>query len=135
VEKARQQILSEHSETVTAVIETAERVATAIDDWPISDPKQIRLPLEQLLEERGLREPLLGVLKTCANALDAEIQGQPVASSPYLAVTSTGVVCRATLSGGGRLVIELVLFEAETRPPRYRFLAPTVHECLQIQIR
>jgi hypothetical protein len=135
VEKARQQILSEHSETVTAVIETAERVATAIDDWPVFDPKQIRLPLERLLEDRGLLEPLLGVLQTSASALDAEIRGQPVASPPYLAVTSTGVVCRATLSDGRRLVVELMLFEVETRPRRYQFLAPTVQECLQIQIR
>jgi len=134
VQTVRKQILDDHSQTIAAVIDTATAVATAIEEWPVSNPNRIRLPLERLLGDRELLEPLLGLLDTAADTLETAIQGQPVASPPYLAVTSRGVVCRGTLSDGRRLVIELILFEVETRPRRYRFSSPTASECLQVQL-
>lgn len=128
----RRRILNEHRDTVAAVVEAGTAVVSAIDDRPVTDGDRIRQPLDATLEDRGLRAPLLDLLVTGANALDAEIRGTPVAAPPYLVVTSRGPLCRGTLADGERLVVELSLFAVESRPRRYRFRDPTVEECPQV---
>ena len=98
------------------------------------DGTVIRVPLDRLLQERGLRIPLLATLETTATTLGEEIRGAPVAAPPYYVVTSCGPLCRGTLTDGRRLVIEFELFEVETRPRRYRFCDPSPKECLQITL-
>jgi hypothetical protein len=135
VETVRQEILTTHYETVSAVIDAGRSIETTVDDWPVSDPRVIREPLERLLRDWGLLEPLLEILESVADALDRAIEGKPVTSPPYLAVTSQGPVCRATLSDNRRLIVELVLFDVQRRPRGYRFRDPEPAECLRISRR
>lgn len=135
MQSVRQRLLSEHADTVTAVIETGRELSAAIEEWPVLDPDQIRLPLERAVQDSGLSAPLLGMLPTGAAALGGELQGTPVPAPPYLVVTSRGVMCRGTLDDGRRLVVELSIFSVETRPRRYQFCDPTASECLELSIR
>jgi hypothetical protein len=135
VRQVRRRILADHRETVAAVLDTGAAVASGIEGWPVTDAEQIRQPLDTRLRERDLLGPVLALLATGADALDAEIQGQPVTAPPYLVVTSRGPLCRGTLTDGRRLVVELGLFAVERRPRRYRFRDPTVEECLQVTLR
>ncbi len=98
------------------------------------DGTVIRVPLDNLLQERGLLAPLLATLETTAATLGEEIRGAPVAAPPYYVVTSCGPLCRGTLADGRRLMIEFEIFEVETRPRRYRFCDPRPKECLQITL-
>ena len=133
--EVRRRILDEHRDTVAAVVEAGAAVASAIDDRPVTDGDRIRQPLDAVLGDRGLHSPLLDLLATGTDPLDAGIRGTPVAAPPYLAVTSRGPLCRGTLTDGERLVVELSLFSVEPRPRRYHFLDPTVEECLQVTRR
>jgi hypothetical protein len=135
VRHVRRRILDEHRDTVAAVVEAGAVVASGVDDWPVTDGDQIRRPLDAVLGDRGLDSPLLGLLGTGADALETEIEGQPVAAPPYLVVTSRGPLCRGTLADGERLVVELSLFAVTPRPRRYHFRDPTVEECLQVSRR
>jgi hypothetical protein len=135
VERIRQQILTGHSGTISSVIDAGETIETAIDEWPVSDPRMIREPLERLLHDRGLLDPLLNILCSVADAFGSSIQGTPVTSPPYLAVTSRGPVCRGTLSDNRRLIVEMLLFEVHRQPRSYRFRDPTPSECLRISVR
>ena len=133
VDQVRKRILAVHRDHIRAVIDAGEDVAEAADQRPISDPDQIRIPLEGILRQRGLLDPMLGMLETGSEALGEKIQGKPVTAAPYLVVTSRGPVCRVTLSSGQRLVIELQLFSVENRPRHYEFRAPTPETCLKVQ--
>jgi hypothetical protein len=132
VRDVRRRILEEHRDTVAAVVEAGTAVASALDDQPVTDGGRVRRPLDAVLTDRGLKTPLLDLLVTGAQALDATVRGRPVAAPPYLVVTSRGPLCRGTLADGGRLVVELSLFSVESRPRRYRFHNPTVEECLTV---
>lgn len=116
-------------------VDAARTVAAAWPDETVRDPSAIAAPLERELRERGLVEDLLATLDTGAAAIDESIRGAPVPAPPYLSVTSRGPVCRATLSGGDRLVVEPVLFAVDRRPARYRFADPAVEECLRVHLR
>lgn len=134
MEQVRQHILTHHRETVTAVIDTGETIAAGIDEWPVSDPELVRLPLERCLREQNLFEPLVGLLEAASDSLDEQLRGTPVPAPPYLTVTSRGPLCRGTLSDGRRLVVLLSLFAVTTRPPAYRFRHPSVSSCLDIDV-
>jgi hypothetical protein len=134
VERLRRRLLAEHADTIRDVVDAGTAVTTAIEEWPVADGTVIRVPLDRLLEERGLPTPLLATLETTAATLGEEIRGAPVAAPPYYVVTSRGPLCRGTLTDGRRLVIEFELFEVNTRPRRYRFCDPSPEECLQITL-
>jgi hypothetical protein len=134
VERLRSRLLAAHADTIRDVVDAGTAVAPAIEEWPVMDGTVIRVPLDRLLQERGLRIPLLATLETTATTLGEEIRGAPVAAPPYYVVTSCGPLCRGTLTDGRRLVIEFELFEVETRPRRYRFCDPSPKECLQITL-
>lgn len=134
MERIRRRLLAAHTKTISDVVDAGAAVATAIEEWPVTDGDAIRVPLNRLLHSRGLPTPLLATLETGAEAIGEEIRGAPVAASPYFLVTSRGPLCRGTLASGRRLVIEFELFEVETRPRRYRFCEPDPEECLQITL-
>ena len=132
---AREAIGDSHRETLAAAVDAGRTVARAWPDETVSDADAVAGPLERVLRERELPADLLAMLDTGAAAVDASTRGAPVPAPPYLAVTSRGPVCRATLSDGRRLVVEPVLFEVERRPPRYRFADPDPEECLRVRLR
>jgi len=134
VEEIHRQLLTSHPKTISDVVETGAAVATAIDQWPVTDGDSIKLPLERLLRHRGLGTPLLETLETGAEVIGEDISGAPVTAPPYFVVTSRGPLCRGTLADGCRLVIAFELFEVATRPRRYRFSDPRPEECLRITI-
>lgn len=125
-------LLADHSQTIEAVIDAAETVAT---DGPYTEPARLRDSLTAELQARGLQEPILGLLGTAADAAGAQIQGAPIPAPPYLSVTSRGPVCRGTLADGQRLVVELVAFAVERQPRRYVFADPAPVECLTVSLR
>lgn len=130
----RRTILDTHEETLTQVVEAGRMVAA---DWgrdTVRESGAVVDPLETLLDERGLSTQLLDVLSTAVGATDSTLSGTPVAAPPYLVVTSRGPLCRGTLADGRRLLVELVLFGVERRPPSYRFLDPSPPECLAVTL-
>ncbi|NHN46729.1 hypothetical protein G9464_03850 [Halostella sp. JP-L12] len=131
----RRAIVDAHRETLAATVDAARTVAAAWPGETVRDPSAVAAPLEGELRERGLVEDLLATLDTAAAAIDESIRGAPVPAPPYLSVTSRGPVCRATLSGGDRLVVEPVMFAVDRRPARYRFADPDVEECLRVRLR
>lgn len=134
MERLRRRLLAEHADTIRDVVDAGTAVSTAIEEWPVADGTVIRVPLDRLLQERGLPAPLLATLETTAATLGEEIRGAPVAAPPYYMVTSRGPLCRGTLANSRRLVIEFEVFEVKTRPRRYRFCEPSPEECLQITL-
>lgn len=128
-------MLDEHRETVAAVVDAGAAVVSTVECLPVTDGDRLRRPLETRLRERGLTAQLLGLLATGADALDTEIEAEPVPKAPYLVVTSRGPLCRGTLTDGRRLVVELAVFAVERQPSRYWFRDPTVEECLQVSLR
>lgn len=134
MERLRRRLLTAHADTIRDVVDAGTAIATAIEEWPVADGTVIRVPLDRLLQDRGLPTPLLATLETGAATLGGEIRGAPVAAPPYYVVTSRGPLCRGTLADGRRLVIEFELFEVKTRPRRYRFCEPSPKECLQITL-
>ena len=134
MERLRRRLLAAHADTARDVVDAGTAVTTAIEEWPVTDGTAIRVPLDRLLQERGLPTSLLATLETTAATLGEEIRGTPVAAPPYYVVTSCGPLCRGTLTDGRRLVIAFELFEVETRPRRYRFCEPSPKECLQITL-
>ena len=125
-----EQVLCAHRGCIAAVIDAGATVAAGLEE-PVTDPAAVREPFDRQLREQGLDEELLGLLDTAVNAVNGERRGEPVAAPPYLAVTSRGPVCRATLTDGRRLVVLLAAFEVRRRPRRYRFRDPSPAECLQ----
>lgn len=130
----RQRVLAEHEETVGSVITAARTVARTLPD-PVTDAETVAVPLAALLRERELLGEVLAMLDTGADALETVVAGDPVPAPPYLSVRSVGPVCRATLAGGRRLVIDLRVFAIERRPVRYRFAAPDPAACLRVRLR
>lgn len=125
-------ILSDHGRTIEAVIDVAEAVCGA---EPSTDPARLRRAVAEQLQARELPERVLAMLGTAADAAGVQIQGAPIPAPPYLTVTSRGPVCRGTLAGGGRLVVELVAFGVEQRPRRYVFTDSTPADCLSVTVR
>lgn len=134
-EIVQRRLLDTHRETVVAVVAAGRTVADAWPDESVSDPDAITTPLERILQEQQLTGPLLSLLDTGATAAGGSVQGDPVPAPPYVAFTSRGPICRATLSDGSRLVIELELFAVDRAPRQYRFLDPDPDACLGVHIR
>lgn len=78
---------------------------------------------------------MLDLLAAGTEPLRGGLASTPVAAPPYLVVTGRGPVCRGTLDSGARLVVEVVLFGVERRPPRYRYRDPSPEECLVVSLR
>lgn len=111
----REQLLAEVPETLAAVLEVADTVAA---EWPeLADGRRATperdavVPvLRATLEESGLLRALTGLLEMAAEAAGYDLAAQPVAAPPYVAITSTGPVLRATVADG-RLVVSIDCFE------------------------
>jgi hypothetical protein len=108
-------LLAEAPETLAAVLEVADAVAA---EWPeLADGRRATPDRDAIvpvfraaLDESGLLHALTGMLEAAARATGYELAAQPVPSPPYVAVTSTGPVLRATVADG-RLVVNIDCFE------------------------
>lgn len=120
---ARERLLAAHAETLDAVLAAADAVAANADDgaddaWfrlddgrPATADRDALVPaLRSELERRGVLDALPTLLAAAADAAGYELQAAPVPAPPYVAVTSTGPVLRATVADG-RLVVNVDCFE------------------------
>lgn len=99
-----------HPDVVTTLDDIASRIATAWPDTQITEGSQARTIVAAAVESVEIRQHLPVVLESAVGALDAEMAARPVPAPPYVVVTSTGVVLRATTSAG-RLVVRFECVE------------------------
>jgi|GEM_PF-322545 hypothetical protein len=112
---AREHLLVEEADILEAVLAVADAVAA---DWPeLADGRRATpdrdavVPLlRAALEESGLLRALTGLLAAAVEAAGYELAARPVPSPPYVVVSSTGPVLRATVADG-RLVVNIDCFE------------------------
>lgn len=119
---ARERLLATERDTIDAVLAVADAVATdaegeVADGWfrldgrpATPDREAVVSRLQAALEESGLLNHLTGLLATAVDAAGYALAAQPVPAPPYVVVTSTGPVLRATVDAG-RLVVRLDCFE------------------------
>lgn len=133
-EAVREHLLTDRRGIVEATLECAEAVASSWPDGGTTDrgtasggtPDRDAVvgPFRTLLSETGLLEAYPAVLAECVAAAGGELRAAPVAAPPYVAVTSTGPVLRATLDEG-RLVVTLAVFEVDRTDGRPRYVRGT----------
>lgn len=99
----------EHADVVEHVDACADAVAASWDGNVVDDAAAVSVPLEACLDEAGVLDELPDVLAGAVDAAGAELQAPPVASPPYVVVTSRGPMVRATLDAG-RLVVRFDAF-------------------------
>lgn len=124
---AREYILSEHGETIAAVIRCADVVA---ESWPdeattgetsmTTDREKVVEPLSRELHKFGLLAEFPSILAESVSAAGCSMQATPVPAPPYVALTSRGPILRATVSAG-RLVVSLDVFDV-VRDGRTRYV-------------
>jgi hypothetical protein len=106
----RTHLLETHREPFERALSCADAVAAGWDGDATTDRGAVVPPYRATLREAGLHEPLLDALAAALAATDHDLAADPVAAPPYLVVTGQGVVLRAPLDGGGRLVGTLRAF-------------------------
>ncbi|MFC4407553.1 hypothetical protein [Haloarchaeobius iranensis] len=118
--RARSHVVADHADLVEAVAACADQVAGAWETPP-TDRAGVVEPLREVLAETGALEGLPGLLAGAVEAAGYELRAAPVAAPPYVAVTSVGPVCRATVADG-RLVVTFELFVVDRSgdEPTYR---------------
>ncbi|ELY98991.1 hypothetical protein C482_10556 [Natrialba chahannaoensis JCM 10990] len=120
VRAARRRIRADHTETITAIDDCAARVTRDWDTARTTNPETLVDSLQTELESTGVLETLPMVLSSAVDATGYGLQAQPVASPPYVVITSRGPVLRATIDPG-RLVIRFDVFEVvRTDEPEQR---------------
>lgn len=112
VRAVRDRILADHRRTVEGVLSAADAVADGWDGEAAADRSAVVDPLRSELARRGLDDRLVVLLVDAVGAAGRELRADPVPAPPYLAVTSRGPVCRATLADG-RLVVAVRAFRVE----------------------
>lgn len=113
-------VRSEYPELLGTIGDCADAVASTWEGPAVSDRSAVVEPFRSGLEARDVPARLPDVLVDVVDGVGHELPARPVSAPPYVVVTSTGVLLRATLPPG-RLVIAIEPF-AVTRDtsPRYR---------------
>lgn len=133
---ARDRLLTAHAETVDATLDCAEAVSaafeTVVDGNPATgDSRALRANFRAAMERAGLVEELAGLLPDLVDAAGETMAAPPVASPPYVAVTSTGPVLRATLDEK-RLVVRIEAFAVEDG--LFVWNDPTREEAVRVEV-
>ena len=102
-EAVRSFLVETYPTVVERITDCAVATAAATDEL---DTSAVRQGIEATLRECGVWELLPRVLTACVEFVGGSLRASPVAAAPYVVATATGVVLRATLSGG-RLVISV----------------------------
>ncbi|MFC7137030.1 hypothetical protein [Halobaculum litoreum] len=118
----RERLLAEHGPLFDAVDACADAVADRWAGDATADRDAVVPALREALAAAGALDRLPALLATAADALGVRLPAAPVAAPPYLVVTATGPVVRATLPAVGRLVVSLDVFAVDRsgETPRYR---------------
>ncbi|MDL5361081.1 hypothetical protein [Halalkalicoccus sp. NIPERK01] len=131
--RVRNRLLAAHADLLVATGDRADAVARA-RSGPATRREDVVEPLTAALERADLLERYPAVLATAAAALGESLPVAPVAAPPYVVVTGTGPVLRASLPSG-RLVVRLAVFALERDPRRYVRTGTTPDEILEIERR
>ncbi|WP_338727236.1 hypothetical protein [Haladaptatus sp. DJG-WS-42] len=131
----RRFLLDTHGETIAETLQCADAVSKAWDGETVTDRAQVVKPLRALLTKRGVLERYPTMLAEAVEAGGERMQASPVAAPPYVIVTSTGPVLRATLPGG-RLVIRIEAFAvARHALPSYSRTKASSDDALSVDYR
>ncbi|MCH7660874.1 MAG: hypothetical protein IH933_09955 [Euryarchaeota archaeon] len=127
----RDRLLADHTETLAATIDCADAVFDSL--YGTAPRREVVVePLTALLERVGALEQYPAMLASAAAALDESLPASPVAAPPYVTITGTGPVLRASLPSG-RLVVRLAVFAVERGPKRYVRTGETPEEILEVE--
>jgi hypothetical protein len=139
---AREQLLATHAETLQALLDAADAVATGdptgsgdatggaaegpageaadagaagwhrLEDGRLAtaDRETIGPVFSAVLDDRGILSELPELLTAAVEAAGYDLPARPVSAPPYVAITSTGAVLRATVADG-RIVVRVDCFE------------------------
>ncbi|WP_255198457.1 hypothetical protein [Halorarius litoreus] len=119
MDPVRDHLLGERRAWVERVLDCADAVADSWPDERVSDRERVVTPFRAALDRTGVLAAAPTVLDECVTAAGGQLRAQPVASPPYVVVTSEGLVLRATLDDG-RLVVRVRAFEVGRDPVGYR---------------
>ncbi|WP_224268824.1 hypothetical protein [Haloprofundus salinisoli] len=141
-DRVRAHLLSEESTLLASVVDCADAVAAGWPDETTTDRGHVVPPLEAVLARAGITDRLPGLLARCVDAGGYQLAAPAVAAPPYVVITATGPVLRATLEPG-RLVISIRVFEVErgdgsdidAGDPRYRRRGETPDEIVSVEFR
>jgi hypothetical protein len=136
VAAARERVLADHRRAVAGAVAAAASVA---DAWPgggTADRGAVVGPLRAALAAEGIDRALVGALVDAVDAAGYDLRADPVAAPPYLAVTSTGPVLRATVADG-RLVVAVETFAVDRSGPTPRYVRRDVDpgDALSVELR
>lgn len=131
--RAREHVLAEHRELLETTIECADRVADAWSDPP-TEREGVVVPMRAALVDAGALDRYADALAGAAQAAGLTLQAKPVAAPPYVAVTSTGPVARAT-GDVSRLVVRVETFAVARAPTRYVRANETAETALSVELR
>ncbi|WP_313695400.1 hypothetical protein [Halorarum halobium] len=139
----RERILAEHGDLLETVADRAEAVAAGWEeDGPTgtrgtADRDAVVPPMRATLSRAGALGRLPALLDAAVAALETSLPAEPVAAPPYVVVTATGPIVRATVPGRGRLVIEIEAFavERDGNEPRYRRVRGDAADLLDVTFR
>lgn len=129
--RVRDHLLSNHFETLDSTIDCADAVAESLDG-PATGREEIVSPLKAILDHAGVLETYPAVLVSAVDALGESFPAVPVAAPPYVTITGTGPVLRASLPSG-RVVIRLAVFALERDPKRYVRVGTVPEEILVVE--
>lgn len=105
-------LITTHRDRVDETIACADAVADRWEQSWTTDRSALVPPLESELAQRGVLEHYPTVLSDLVTEAGDELPAQPVAAPPYVVVTSTGPLLRATVAAG-RLLVAFRLFDVE----------------------
>lgn len=111
IERAVASYVRTQHEPVLSAVEAAGHAASA--DWPatgVADGARARAALRAEIDARDIGSNLVSLLCGAATVVDEPLDQNPVPAPPYVVVTSSGVLLRATLEAC-RLLIELRVFQ------------------------
>lgn len=114
----RKYVLDSHEKLLETVLACADGVVESWDSEATTERRAVVDPFERALDISGVTDRFPALLVGAVRALGAELPAEPVPAPPYLTITSTGPVLRATLDSG-RLVISIRAFDVERDPTRY----------------
>lgn len=132
-----ERLLAEHETLFDAVSACADAVASRWDGDATTDRDAVVPPLHEALRQHGVLDHVPTMLATGADALGVRLPAAPVAAPPYLVVTATGPVVRATLPEVGRLVVSVEVFTVDRSgdAPTYRRTEGDAGEILTVELR
>jgi len=117
-EAVRERLQGEHRAFLDAVATAARLTADSWDDAAARERAAVVEPFERVLRRAGALDAAPAALAAAVDAAGGQLQADPVPSPPYVAVTTRGVVLRAT-TGVGRVVVTVAPFAIIRDPVRY----------------